>query len=162
MTDRQIANFIAYRAKANGQLLGLKDPTLIIYKYDSWLGLGIKYANYKDIFMVRFIQGDVRGIFKIKCDNADPLEWKTFIDNIKSSIAANCIAYSPNDPLIPACVKHFISYAIIEALKTKNVGFDLFSISYGTDPSLVDPSETYEEAAIETDLMCFEMEELNI
>ena len=52
-----------------------------------------------------------------------------------------------------------MSYAIIEALQTKGYGFDLFCINFGTDPELIDPDETYEEAAIETDLLDFSFDD---
>ena len=54
---------------------------------------------------------------------------------------------------LPGWTKHFVSYAIIDALKTKGTGFDAFAISNLGDIELIRPEETYEEAAIETDLL---------
>lgn len=160
MTDQQIANFILHRAKTNGQQVGLANPKLVIYKRGtSNMFAAVRFENHDEPFMLRFTRGDTRGIFKLRIDHPDYRAWKLGLDKSHNDKFEYEVDYDLSH--LPGCVKHYVSYAIIEALKTKGVGFDLFSISYNKgDPLLVDPNETYEEAAIETDLLDFEMSEL--
>lgn len=153
MTDEQIVQFLVYKAKKNGQLLKLFNPRLVIYNSNNGLTsyLAMMYENNPQPFFVRFVHGSTRGIFKIKIKDIEPEYWRSHFLN------KNIIEYDLTK--IPASIKHFVSYAIIEALQTKGYGFDLFGINFGTDPELIDPDETYEEAAIETDLLDFSFDD---
>lgn len=156
MTDQQIANFILHRAKTIGQQSGLANPKLVIYKWGtSSMLVAVRFENHAEPFMLRFTKGDRRGVFKLKIDHPEYQAWKLSLDKSHNGQFEYEVDYDLSN--LPGCVKHFISYAIIEALKTKGVGFDLFSITFSKgDPSLISPSETYEEVAIETDLLCVE------
>ena len=151
MTDKQIVQFILHRAAQNGQKFKLNNPKLIIYRNCQSLFLAVRFDGFKDPFMVRFVDGSRRGIFKINPYCKEFEEWKTTVikdyDDIDYDIDS-----------LPACVKRFVSCAFIKALKNKGMGFDLFSISFHVDPLLVSPNESYEEAAIETDLMDFDFD----
>lgn len=151
MTDKQIVQFIIYRAQKAGQPLKLTNPKLVIYaNAGSNIYLAVRFDNYKDPFLVRFTQGTVRGIFKIKPQDPSFADWRAELFKENSSIEVD---YDLSK--LPPCVKHFVSYAVIEALKTKGIGFDLFNLSFKPDPEIIRPSESYEEAAIETDLVDF-------
>lgn len=152
MTDEQIVQFIVHRAKISGQPQQLHNPKLILYRLNgSSLYLGIKYEDYADPFLVRFTHGSSRGMFKVKPQDPAFEPWRQkFCSEYEPTFTAD---YTLSE--LPPCVKHFVSYAIIEALKTKGMGFDLFSFSFKTDPMLIRPEESYEEAVIETDLADF-------
>ena len=152
MTDKQIVQFIIYRAQKAGQPLKLTNPKLVIYaNAGSNIYLAVRFDNYKDPFFVRFTQGTVRGIFKIKPQDPSFAVWRIKLFN------ENGYKFEIDYDLskLPPCVKHFVSYAVIETLKTKGMGFDLFNLSFKPDPEIIRPSESYEEAAIETDLVDF-------
>lgn len=152
MTDEQIVKFIIYRAQKAGQPLKLTNPKLVIYaNAGSTIYLAVRFNGYEDPFFIRFTQGTARGIFKIKPQDPSFAAWKTTLFNENGSKFE--IDYDLSK--LPPCVKHFVSYAIIEALKTKGMGFDLFNLSFKPDPEIIRPSESYEEAAIETDLADF-------
>ena len=149
MTDEQIVQFLLYRAKKNGCSLKLSNPKLVIYKARY---LAIRFDGHNEPFILRFTNGTVRALFKINVDNEEFISWKK---ELVCKHANNFeIEYDLND--VPACVKHFVSYAIIESLKTKGMGFDLFAISFNNDIELINPNESYEEVAIETDLLDFD------
>ena len=151
MTDEQIVKFIIYRAQKVGQPLKLTNPKLVIYaNAGSNIYLAVRFDNYKDPFLVRFTQGTARGIFKIKPQDPNFADWRAGLFKENGSIEVD---YDISK--LPPCVKHFVSYAVIEALKTKGMGFDLFNLSFKPDPEIIRPSESYEEAAIETDLADF-------
>ncbi len=152
MTDEQIVKFIIYRAQKAGQPLKLTNPKLVIYANAcSAIYLAVRFDGYEDPFLVRFTQGTARGIFKIKPQDPSFDAWKTKL------FAENGSKFEVDYDLskLPPCVKHFVSYAVIKALKTKGMGFDLFNLSFKPDPEIIRPSESYEEAAIETDLVDF-------
>lgn len=154
MTDLQIKQFLVNRARINGQAFGLFNPRLVLCKPNNGVYLAIIYENHNQPFLVRFIRNDSRGVFKLDISDPDYQIWKN--NNNKKPI----IEYDLN--VLPDCIKHYVSYAIIEALKTKKMGFDCFSISfYDGDPLLIDQDETYEEASIEADLFAFEIEKMN-
>ena len=152
MTDEQIVQFIVHRAQASGLPLNLHNPKLVLYRNNgSSLYLGVKFEDYVDPFLVRFTNGSSRGMFKVKPQDPMFEPWRQrFCSEHSSTFTAEYVLSE-----LPSCVKHFVSYAIIEALKTKGMGFDLFSLSFKTDPMLIRPEESYEEAAIETDLADF-------
>jgi len=157
MTDEQIAKFILHRAKANAVPLKLYNPKLVIW-HDSYSDfLAIKFSNDDRPFIVRFCHGTKRGLFKLKLHSEEFIKWQKQKLNEHKCTA---FAVDYDLPAMPSCIKHFVSYAIIEALKTRGMGFDLFSFAFPNDISLIDPTETYEEVAIETDLLGFEMDEL--
>lgn len=152
MTDKQIVQFIIYRAQKAGQPLKLTNPKLVIYANLSFtIYLAVHFDEYEDPFFVRFTKGTIRGIFKIKPQDPSFDAWKAKL------FAENSSKFEVDYDLskLPPCVKHFVSYAIIEALKTKGIGLDLFNLSFKPDPEIIRPSESYEEAAIETDLADF-------
>ena len=152
MTDEQIVQFIVHRAQISGQPLQLHNPKLVLYRNNgSSLYLGVKFEDYVDSFLVRFTDGSRCGMFKIKPQDPVFESWQQELFNKHGRTFT--IDYVLSE--LPPCVKHFVSYAIIEALKTKGMGFDLFALSFKTDPMLIRPEETYEEAAIETDLVDF-------
>ena len=152
MTDEQIVQFIVHRAQISGQPLQLHNPKLVLYRNNSSsLYLGIKYEDYADPFLVRFTHGSSRGMFKVKPQDPTFEPWRQkFCSEHGPTFTADYILSE-----LPPCVKHFVSYAVIDALKTKGMGFDLFNLSFKTDPEIIRPEETYEEAAIETDLADF-------
>lgn len=154
MTDNQIAQFILHRAKRIGLLLKLTDPCLVIYCFNgSDSILAIKFNGYSEPFMLRFMSNSRRKLFMLDTDGIEPKTWK------KSMLVDSYSRYIRYDiETAPKSLKKYISNAVIEALKTKGVGFDLFALSFRDDPILIDPNETYEEAAIETDLMDFELD----
>ena len=80
-------------------------------------------------------------------------------ESLKPSMAKNGGIVDCDIDALPPDVKHHISYAIIEALKTTKMGFDLYALGSRLDIPLIDQDETYEEAAIEADLMSVELEE---
>ena len=152
MTDTQIVQFITYRAQKAGQPLKLFNPKLVIYaNVGSTIYLAVRFDNYENPFLVRFTQGTIRGIFKIKPQDPSFADWKAKLFSENGSTFE--VDYDLSK--LPSCVKHFVSYAIIEALKTKGMGFDLFNLSFKPDPEIIRPSESYEEAVIETDLADF-------
>ena len=152
MTDEQIVQFIVHRAQISGQPLQLHNPKLVIYcHHTSSLYLGIKYEDCADPFLVRFINGSSCGLFKVKPQDAAFEIWRQQLYRVNGY--GFTLDYNLSE--LPPCVKHFVSYAIIDALKTKGMGFDLFSFSFKTDPMLIRPEESYEEAVIETDLADF-------
>ena len=152
MTDKQIVQFIIYRAQKAGQPLKLTNPKLVIYaNSSSTIYLAVHFDGYEDPFFIRFTKGTIRGIFKIKPQDPSFDAWKAKLFNENGSKFE--VDYDLSK--LPPCVKHFVSYAIIEALKTKGMGFDLFNLNFKLDPEIIRPSESYEEAAIETDLADF-------
>ena len=159
MTDKQIIQFILHRAQQNGQPLKLSNPRLVIYKNTArYPYIAVMFDGHNEPFMLRFTENNVRAIFKLKMDNIEYLAWRDelshkCIEFAKTSSGAFTVDYDLDT--LPACVKHFVSYAIIKALQTKGMGFDMFAISFKQDIKLIDASETYEMAAIETDLMDF-------
>ena len=156
MTDKQIAQFVLYRAKKSGQQLNLTCPKLVIYKRGRKLFLAVRFDGHTEPFIVRFTRGDVRGLFRL--DTLDDPVFKVWLQEYDNR-QVNNMWYERDYDLdhLPASLKHYVSYAIIEALKSKGYGFDLFSISYSIDLDLIQPNETYEEAAIEADLMDVEL-----
>ena len=153
MTDEQIVNFIEHRAKIAGQQIRLYNPKLILYHNNgSCFYLGIKFDNYNDAFIIRFMNGSMRGLFKIKPQDSTYESWRK--QHCRQDGSIYTMEYDLST--LPPCVKHFVSYAIIEALKTKGMGFDMFTLaSYKEDLKLIDPNESYEEAVIESDLIDF-------
>lgn len=152
MTDEQIVQFITHRAQISGQPLQLRNPRLVIYRNNSSiLFLGVKFENYTDTFLVRFTNGTQRGVFKIKPQDPSFEPWRQQFCKEHGAIFNADYDLSK----LPPCVKHYISFAIIEALKTNGMGFDLFSFSFKDDLEIIRPSESYEEATIETDLADF-------
>ena len=164
MTDKQIANFILYRAQQAGRPLKLTSPRLVLHKEMSpLLYLGIVFntssGNNTALFLVRFTNRFNRGMFKINLDTKDFKEWFSEQMAQRGKFYPLNIDYDLN--ALPQSLKHFVSYAIIEALKTNGMGFDAFSLSYNDDLELIRQNETYEEVAIESDLMCFELNDLS-
>ena len=159
MTDKQIVQFILHRAQQNGQPLKLSNPRLVIYKNTArYPYIAVMFDGHNEPFMLRFAENNARALFKIQMYNTEYLAWREelshkCIEFAKTSNGAFTIDYDLET--LPSCVKNFVSYAIIKALQTKGMGFDLFAISYSHDINLIDASETYETAAIETDLMDF-------
>lgn len=152
MTDEQIVQFIVHRAQISGMPLKLHNPKLVIYcNRTSSLYLGVKYEDYEVPFLVRFTNNSSRGMFKIKPQDAAFELWRQQLYRVNGFDFT--VDYTLSE--LPPCVKHFVSYAIIEALKTKGMGFDLFNLSFILDLELVRPEESYEEAVIETDLADF-------
>ncbi len=161
MTDKQIVQFLLFRAQRNSQHLNLSNPRLVIYKNTArYPYLAIMFDGHNEPFMLRFTENNSRAVFKLKMDNAEYLAWREELSRrcmefLKTSNGgAFTIDYDLDS--LPACVKHYVSYAIIQALQTNGMGFDLFAISFNQDIKIVDASETYEMAAIETDLMVFD------
>ena len=153
MTDEQLCKFMLHRAKLAGQEHNLRNPKFVIkckFGWNNSLYLAIKYDNKTDFF-IRFVSGSNRGIFTLKVDNPEFYQWKNTLSmNYRN---ATEIDYDPSS--VPNCVKHFISYAFIEAFKTNGIGFDLFSIDFTNDLPLIKASESYEELSIESDLTEF-------
>lgn len=157
MTDEQIVQFVLHRASINGQEHGLTSPKLVIYKRGSTsMYLAVKFNGHAEPFILRFTKGPSRGLFKLNAAGKEAEEWRKTVE----AILVNTTWYEHDYCLatLPGSVKHYVSYAIIEALKTKGVGFDLFSPSYSKDIDLIRPTETYEEATIEADLMDFNLD----
>ena len=152
MTDQQIVNFIEYRAKKNGLEHKLYNPKLILYVgQNRFPFIGIKYENNDNVFFLRFWRNNIRAMFKIDF-NINGLSVEDWISD-KFKQKNGYIEYDLSS--VPKNIAHYVSYAIIDALKRNNTGLDMFSYNlYGVDIKLIDPNETYEEAAIETDLMC--------
>ena len=152
MTDQQIVNFIEYRAKKNGLEHKLYNPKLILYVGNNRFPfIGIKYENNDNVFFLRFWRNNIRAMFKIDF-NIDGLCIEDWIAE-KFKQKNGYIEYDLDS--IPKNFVHYVSYAIIDALKRDNTGLDMFSYNlYGVEIKLIDPNETYEEASIETDLMC--------
>ena len=155
MTDEQIMQFVLYRAEQAGRLVKLSNPKLVLCRNGNSIFLAVRFNGWKDAFLVRFTNNLRRGMFKVKPQDAMFDAWKAQF--IKDGISETGYDLSS----LPASVKHFVSYAIVDALKTKGMGFDLFSISFSDDLEIIRPDESYEEAAIETDLLCFASEEVN-
>ena len=162
MTDKQIVQFILHRAQQNGQQFGLSHPRLVVYKNTMQFPyLAVVFDGHNEPFMLRFTKNNVRAVFKIKMEDSEYLAWRTELSNkfnafSKTSSGAFIVDYDLDT--LPACVKHYVSYAIINALQTKGMGFDLFAVSFNNDIKIIDAFETYESAAIETDLMDFSLD----
>lgn len=157
MTDKQIVQFVLRRATIGGQSVGLSSPKLVIYFSGPLPLLGVKYNNIDEIFLLRFTYGTHRGLFKLnepanKAGEAFD-KWKKTAKQVNDTD----LEYSLDT--LPANIKHYVSYAFIEALKTNGMGCDMFSFSYD-DISIIKPNETYEEASIEADLMDVELNSL--
>ena len=158
MTDRQIVDFILFRAKKSVAQAksDLVDPKLVLYHNAQRLYLAVKFKNYNEPCMIRFIRkNNMCGLFQVKCDNPEFSSWKQALKNSFGNTAVFIADYDLES--LPPYIKHFVSYAFIEALKSKGIGFDMFALSYPADFPLIDPNETYEEVSIETDLMGFEI-----
>lgn len=158
MTDKQIVQFVLHRAALGGQRLGFSSPKLVIYFSPSSLPfLAVKYNNCDETFLLRFTHGTRRCLFKLNkpINNAREAfdKWKKTAKQVNDAD----LEYSLDK--LPANIKHYVSYAFIDALKTNGMGFDLFSFSYD-DISIIKPNETYEEASIEADLMDVELNSL--
>ena len=144
MTDQDIVNFIVHRAEVNGLPQKLHSPELVLVKCGGITAVvALQYEGHNEPFMLRFTNGTQRGLFKLKYNQED---LKKFTTSMPS-----CMKYDVET--LPSWFKHFVSYAVIDALKTKGMGFDAFAISRLGDIELIRPEETYEEAAIETDLL---------
>ena len=154
MTDQDIVNFIVHRADINGKQYKLRSPELVLYvPNDNTAIVALQYGNNSEPFMLRFTNGTQRGLFKLRY-NREVL--KPFIKQLRQSAAYNStVKYDVCT--LPDWAKHFVSYAIINALKTKGMGFDAFAISHLGDIELIRPNETYEQIAIETDLLTLGM-----
>ena len=159
MTDKQIVQFILHRAQQNSQPLKLSNPRLVVYKNTMQFPyLAVVFDGHDEPFMLRFTENNVRAVFKIKMEDSEYLAWRAELSskfNAFSKTSSGAFTVDYDLDTLPACVKHFVSYAIIKALQTKGMGFDMFAISFKQDIKLIDASETYEMAAIETDLMDF-------
>lgn len=157
MTDKQIVKFVLHRAAIGGQQFGFSSPKLVIYFSGPTTLLAVKYNNSDEIFLLRFKNGTFRALFKLN----EPInkageafdKWK------KTAKQVNNVVLEYSLDMLPANIKHYVSYAFIDALKTDGMGFDLFSFSYD-DISIIKPNETYEEASIEADLMDVELNSL--
>lgn len=157
MTDKQIVQFVLRRATIGGQRFGFSSPKLVIYFSGPLPLLAVKYNNIDDIFLLRFTHGKRRCLFKLnepanKAGEAFD-KWKKTAKQVNDTD----LEYSLDT--LPANIKHYVSYAIIEALKTNGMGLDMFTFSHD-DISIIKPSETYEEASIEADLMDVELNSL--
>lgn len=149
MTDYQIVKFIENRAE---KYKGGNDPRLVIYWRGGRAFIGIKFSNLDTPFIMRFTKGNQRGIFKLNTHDKEIREW---CENIVASRGYyDSIVISYDLSMIPKNIKHFVSYAIIEALQTKGYGFDIFSPEYSTDDiELISANETYDEVSIEVDML---------
>ena len=155
MADKQIVQFILHRAAKNCKHLHISDPKLLIVKGPtSSLYLGVQFDVLSAFFFIRFTNGSKRGLFNINPADDGFKTWKESL--IKAH--GNIFQVEYDLDMLPAYVKHYVSYAFIQALKTKEMGFDLFSAAFHDDIMLVSPNETYEEASIEIDLMDFELD----
>lgn len=153
MTDEKLIQMLKYRAAQSGRDAGLKEPEVVIVRNASNLYLGIKYDVGHDYpFFVRFSSGTKRGMFKLVSDKPEFAAWKATA--LKNWVCGT--TYCVFDPTtVPDCVKHVVFGTIMQALKTKGMGLDCFALSFtAKDPVLVDVNESYEEVAIETDLLC--------
>lgn len=153
MTDDKLLQMLKHRATKSGQDVGLRDPEVVIVRNGPNLYLGIRYNKGCDeVFFVRFSHGTKRGMFKLTSDDNNFIAWKEAL--------FKTLAYKSNSiefdlTTTPDCVKHIVFGTIMNALKTKGMGLDCFSLSFSAkDPVLVDVDESYEEVAIETDLLC--------
>ena len=159
MTDKQIVQFILHRAQQNGQPLKLTNPRVVVYKNTMQFPyLAVMFDGHAEPFMLRFTENNVRAVFKIKMEDSEYLAWRAELNskfNAFSKTSSSAFTVDYDLDALPACVKHFVSYAIIKALQTKGMRFDMFAISFNQDIKLIDASETYEMAAIETDLADF-------
>ena len=160
MTDKQIVQFILHRAQQNGQPLKLTNPRLVVVCMNGmrFPYLAVIFDGHNEPFMLRFTENNVRAIFKIKIEDDAYLAWRAELSSKYNAFSKTsnraCIVDYDLDTL-PACVKRFVSRAVVNALQTKGMGFDMFAISFRQDIKLIDASETYEMAAIESDLMDF-------
>lgn len=157
MTDKQIVQFVLHRAAIGGQQFGFSSPKLVIYFSGPLPLLAVKYNNIDEIFLLRFTHGKRRCLFKLdvpanKVGEAFD-EWK------KTAKRVNAVDLEYSLDTLPANIKHYVSYAFIDALKTNGMGCDMFTFSYD-DISIIKPNETYEEASIEADLMDVELNSL--
>ncbi len=157
MTDKQIVQFVLHRAALGGQHLGFSSPKLVIYISGSSMLLAVKYNNSDEIFLLRFKNGTRRSLFKL--DEPINKAGEAFGKWKKTAKQVNDVVLEYSLDMLPANIKHYVSYAFIDALKTNGMGFDLFSFSYD-DISIIKPNETYEEASIEADLMDVELNSL--
>lgn len=155
MTDKDIADFIVHRADMNGKQYKLRSPELVLYvPNDNTAIVALQYSNNSEPFMLRFTNGTQRGLFRLRY-NGEVL--KPFIKQLRQSAAYNSIVKYDVDTF-PDWTKHLVSYAIIDALKTKGMGFDAFATTANLgDIELIRPNETYEQVAIETDLLALGM-----
>ena len=150
MTDYQIVKFIENRAAQNSASHGYRDPRVVIYWISNRAFIGVKFSNVAEPFIMRFTKGNQRGLFKLQ--NRDDIEWC-------SSIVASCGHYDKtiidyDIAMLPKSIKHFVSYAIIEALQTQGYGFDIFSqTEIDDDIELIGEKETYAEVSIEVDML---------
>ena len=128
MTDKQIVQFLTYRANKYGQPLGLHNAVLSICKRGSNVILAMKYEGHDEPFMVRMTKNGQCGLFVLRSDDPEFIAWKS---NAIASHALdnNTCAYDLN--ALPNVVKHMVSMAVIDALKSKDIGLDLFAISFG-------------------------------
>ena len=155
MTDKDIADFIVHRADINGKQYKLRNPELILYMpNDNTAIVALQYSNNNEPFMLRFTNGTQRGLFKLKY-NREVL--KPFIKQLMQSAAFGQPTVKYDVDTLPGWTRHIVSCTIIDALKTKGMGVDAFAISHLGDIELIRPNETYEQAAIETDLLALGM-----
>lgn len=154
MTDQDIADFIVHRADINGKQYKLRSPELVLYvPNDNTAIVALQYGSNTEPFMLRFTYNNQRGLFKLKY-NQEVL--KPFIKQLRQSATYSSIVKYDVDTL-PGWTRHIVSCTIIDALKTKGMGVDAFAISHLGDIELIRPNETYEQAAIETDLLALGM-----
>lgn len=128
--------------------------------------LAVMFDGHNEPFMLRFTENNVRAIFKLKIEDGEYLAWRAELSsryNAFSKTSNRAFTVDYDIETLPSCVKHFVSRAVVNALQTKGMGFDMFAISFKQDIKLIDASETYETAAIETDLMDFNFDtQMNI
>ena len=157
MTDKQIVQFVLRRATIGGQQFGFSSPKLVIYFDRLSTILAVKYNNSDEIFLLRFTHGTHRCLFRLN----EPVKkaGEAFDKWKKTAKHVNDVDLEYSLDTLPANIKHYVSYAFIEALKTNGMGCDMFTFSYD-DISIIKPNETYEEASIEVDLMDVELNSL--
>lgn len=161
MDSKQVADFIIYKAKPKLREAGFCNPKLGI----SWPSYPIVSKVYltvncfrpparPQLFYLRLVEGTKRQMFILDIEDKDFAVWKDAALSKDTFGTESFMEYDIDK--MPKCLVDFVTSRFKQALKTKGVGFDMFALGRHGDISLIEPSMSYEEAEIESDLAGFD------
>ena len=150
MTNKELCNFLVARAEDKGRESNLKDATLSICKNGNNLYLAMQFKTNARPFLLRFIKGNMRAVFKLV--SIDP-EFESFKSKVNAMMLSRHTQVLPYDDVeLPSCLKNKVSATLVQAFKAKGMGMDMISPASPMGINIVKPEESYEEIAIENDL----------
>lgn len=162
MTSQQIADFIVYKATPKLREIGCFEPKLGLTCPSHPIGrhskvfLTIRCSNFfVQPFYLRLVENAQRKMLTLDIKGRDFEVWKSkaFSKAEHGYGTTSFIEYDLSK--MPKFIVDSVTSSIVRAIKTPNVGLDLFNLTRYKDITLVETTMSYEEAEIESDLHAF-------